>query len=105
MSLLTSVNNGNEADQINVDGLHDITGKNKELFSIYKQRIFLNRVAYAFYYNIFGGITTFNLYFNVITFMQSFKRTFKKSAYIRMHIKFPSYARITSNGPLFRAFC
>ena len=62
-------------------------------------------VAYAFHYNIFGGITTFNLYFNVITFMQSFKRTFKKSAYIRMHIKFPSYARITSNGPLFRAFC
>ena len=51
-------------------------------------RVF-NQVAYKFCHNILGGINTFNLCFNVRTFMQSFKRTFKKSAYIRMQIKFP----------------
>ena len=66
-------------------------------------RVF-NQVAYESYYNILGGITTFNLCFNVRTFIQSFKRTFKKSEYIRMQIRFPSYARITNSGHLFRAF-
>ena len=71
---------------------------------IFISRVF-NQVAYNFFYNILGDITTFNLCFNVRTFIQSFKRTFKKSEYIRMQIRFPSYARIINSGHLLRAFC
>ena len=73
-------------------------------YAYWISRVF-NQVAYEFYHNMLGGITTFNLCFNVRTFIQSFNRTFTKSSYIRMQIKFSSYARITSNGHLFRAFC